>query len=60
MNKVVNDSYVKLGKKTDVSRAPSSIFLRLSKKFLENSKFYKDKSKDNAFQVNTQSGHSYA
>ena len=49
MNKVVNDSYVKLGKKTDVSRAPFSIFLRLSKKVLENSKFYKDKSKDNAF-----------
>jgi len=60
INNVVNNSYVKLGKKADVSRAPSSISLRLSKKVLENSKFYKNKSKDNVFQVNTQSGHSYA
>jgi len=55
INKAVDNSFVKLGKKANIFRVSSPIFLRPSKKVLENSKFHKDKGKANVFQANTQS-----
>ena len=52
--------FVILVKKADVSGVSFSIPLRSSKKVLENSKFYKGKSKAHASQANTQSSCSYA
>ena len=50
---------MKPSKKTDISKIPSSISPRLSKKVLVMSKYYKDKGKNPVKQVNTQNGQSY-
>ena len=49
----------KPGKKVNISRIPSSISLRPSKKVLEKYKFYKGNNKIIDNQANTQSSHSY-
>jgi len=49
----------KPGKKVNISRIPSSISLRPSKKVLEKYKFYKGKDKIIDNQANTQSSYSY-
>jgi len=55
-----NKESAKPGKKADISRIPPSIPLRLSKKFLEKSKYYKGKGKSTDIQANSQKGCLYA